>query len=91
LEWVPVSDSIGHLSGLCGVDGLFLPFLVIGCERRSQYFVEDGVGKAFDEQIVRFFTTQHISGKPSQIFKLGNVLVDMRELRALLSLGVSVL
>jgi hypothetical protein len=57
LEGIPVSDSIGHLPGFCGIDGLFLPFLVIGCERRSQYFVEDGVGKAFDEQIVRFFAT----------------------------------
>jgi hypothetical protein len=55
LEWVPVSDSVGHLSGLCGVDGLFLPFFVIGCERGLQYFVEDDVGKALDEQIVRLF------------------------------------
>jgi hypothetical protein len=57
LEWVSVPDGIGHLSGLCGIDGLFLPFLVIGCKRGSQYFVEDAVGKAFDEQIVRLFAT----------------------------------
>jgi hypothetical protein len=57
LEWVPVSNGVGHLSGLRGVDSFLLPLLVISRERGSQYFVEDAVGKAFDEQIVRFFAS----------------------------------
>jgi hypothetical protein len=49
LERVSVPDGIGHLSGLRGIDGLFLPFLVISCEWGSQYFVKDAVGETFDE------------------------------------------
>jgi hypothetical protein len=62
LEWVPVSDGIGHLPGFCGVDGFLLPFLIIGCKRGSQHFVEDAVGEALDKQVVRFFAPQCISG-----------------------------
>jgi hypothetical protein len=56
LERVSVPNGIGHLSGFRGVDGLLLPFLVVGRERRSQYLVEDAMGEAFDEQVVRFLT-----------------------------------
>jgi hypothetical protein len=62
LEWIPVSDGIGHLSGFRGVDGFLFPFFIIGCERGSQYFIEDVVGEALDEQVVRFFTPQGVSG-----------------------------
>jgi hypothetical protein len=49
LERVSVPDGIGHLSGLCGVDGFLLPFFVVSCKRGSQYFIENAVGKAFNE------------------------------------------